>query len=121
MAEQQTRFDAAGFPKITKQALEYYQKGASDEEKKIVATAIRKAAKTIKKSLRGGEGEKQPKQKKGRLGLPTPEQLAAGLYKVLAQNEGAKVSGDPQNGEHTQIRGQFDLTEVARKLLSFSV
>ena len=123
MDEEQPRFNAAKFPRVTKQALEYYQKGASEEEKKIVANTIREAAKTIKKDARGGQqGDKgKKKKKKGRQQpSPSPEQLAAGLYKVLSETGTAKVNGDPQSGEQTQIQGQVDLNDVARRLLSLA-
>ena len=120
MDEEQPRFNASKFPRVTKQALEFYQKGASEEEKKVVADTIREAAKTIKKDLRGGQqGGKGKKNKKGRR-QPSPEQLAAGLYKVLSETGTAKVHGDPKSGEQTQIQGQVDLNEVARKLLSLA-
>jgi len=40
MADEQTRFNASKFPKITKQAVDFYEKGASEDEKKIVADAF---------------------------------------------------------------------------------
>src|SRR5947208_10130138 len=95
MADEQTRFNASKFPKITKQAVDFYEKGASEDEKKIVADAIRRAAKTIKKSQRDGEEgeEADQKKKKGLFKRPTPEQVASGLYRVLAATASGKVSG----------------------------
>lgn len=118
MAEEQSQFNAAKFPRMTKKALEYYQEGASDEEKKILANAILKAAKTLKKEKRAKQEDDKP-EKKGRQ-VPSPEQLAAGLYKALAESGTAKVDGDPSSGSMTEIRGPVDLNEVARKLLSFA-
>jgi len=121
MGEEQPRFNAAKFPTVTRQALEYYQRAASEEEKKILADTIRDAAKTIKKDLRGGEpGEKDKKKKKKGREQASPEQLAAGLYKILSESGTAKVNGNPRIGERTQIQGQVDLNELARRLLALA-
>ena len=120
MAEEQSQFNAAKFPRITKRAVEYYQKGASEEEKKIVANAIRKAAKTIKKEQRAKQADGKDKPaKKGRQQV-SAEQLAAGLYKVLSESGTAKVTGNPSSGAQTDIQGPVDLNEVARKLMSLA-
>jgi hypothetical protein len=120
MATEPNKFHAASFPGVVQQALEFHEKSTSVEEKKPVADAIRKAAKVIKKRGQGGENGEEGKEKKKKKGkLPSPEQIAIGLYRALSDNGEGKVSGDPRKGEVTQIRGQFDLTEVARKLLSF--
>jgi|AGTN01.1.fsa_nt_gi hypothetical protein len=120
MAEDQSPFNAVRFSRVTKKALEFYQKGASEEEKKIVANAIRKAAKAIKKQQRAGqENGKDKPEKKGRQQAGA-EQLAAGLYKVLSESGTAKVTGNPSSGAQTEIQGAVDLNEAARKLLSLA-
>ncbi len=118
MAEEQSQFNAAKFPRVTKKAMEFYQKGASEEEKKIVATAIRKAAKTLKKEKRAKQDNAKDKPEKRARQQASPDRLAAGLYKVLSESGTAKVTGNPSTGALTEIQGTVDLNEVARKLLS---
>lgn len=118
MAEEQLPFNAAKFPRVTKRAMQYYRRGASEEEKKVVANAIRKAAKTLKKEQRAKQEDGKDKpEKKGRQ-QASAEQLAAGLYKFLSEAGTAKVAGDPSTGALTEIQGTVDLNEVARRLLS---
>lgn len=115
MDEERSRFNPARFPRVTQQALDFYKRGASDEEKKTLATTILKAAKKIKKDAReNAEGKKDKKRRQ----QPSAEQLAAGLYKILSETETASVSGDPASGGPTKLQGQVDLNEVARKLLA---
>jgi hypothetical protein len=116
MEDERSQFNPAKFPSVTKQALDFYKQGASEDEKKAVATTILKAAKKIKKEARANPENKKDR-KKGRQ-QPNPEQLAAGLYKVLSETGSIKVSGDPAGGAQTRLQGQVDLNEVARKLLS---
>lgn len=112
MDDQRSRFNPAKFPRVTKQALDFYKQGASEDEKKALATTILKAAKKIKKDARANQENKKGRQQ------PSAERLAAGLYKVLSGVESVKVSGDPANGAPTKLQGQVDLNEVARKLLA---
>lgn len=118
MAKEQPEFNAAKFPVITRKALAYYQTGASDEEKQVMAKAIRKAAKILKKDQRAKQDDGKTKpEKKGRQ-QASPEQLAAGLFKVLSEVGTARVTGNPSSGAPTEIQGTVDLNEVARRLLA---
>jgi hypothetical protein len=109
------------FPETMKQVLQYYQTKATDEEKKTIIQAVKQAVRALKKDIRASKGEEQAKQQKKRaFQQPEPEAVAAALYSVLSQEPDAKVAGNPAAGEQTQIRGQFDLNDVARKLLSFA-
>jgi hypothetical protein len=49
---------------------------------------------------------------------PTPQLLAGILYDVLAEAGRTRAKGDPRKGEKTQLKGQWDLVEIARQLLS---
>lgn len=45
-------------------------------------------------------------------------ELAQALYGALDSNEGAFVSGEPIDGWSTRLDGEWDLVEVAKKVLS---
>ena len=111
------------FAETTKQVLDYYKTKANDEEKKAIAQAVRQASRTIKQDMRGGDDEEQgekKKKKKGQAGQPSPEIVAAALYGIPKQDKEAVVRGDPRDGDDTRIRGDFNLNEVARRLLSLA-
>jgi hypothetical protein len=117
------RAAAQKFPETTKQVVDFYMTTANDDEKRVIAQAVRQANRTIKQETRGDagdDGEEQGKKKKKKKGQPSPEDLAAALYGILGQDEEAVVRGDPRDGDETRIRGQFDLNEVARKLLALA-
>lgn len=118
MAEEVPQFNVGKFVRTTKRALEFYEKGASEEEKQRVAKTIRKAARHIKKAGRSPQESDQDEQMKMTRQQASAEKLAAGLYKVLSESGTVKVKGNPASGASTRIQGPVDLNEVARKLLS---
>ena len=44
--------------------------------------------------------------------------LAAGIYRELRQTEGALVQGEPGDGDLTLIDGNFDLEQIAQRILN---
>lgn len=120
MPEEKPQFNVAKFARLTKSALEFYVKGASEEEKQSVARTIRRAAKHIKKTGRDAQEGDQSEQVRVARQQANAQKLAAGLYKVLSESSTAKVSGNPTSGAKTRIQGPVDLNEVAHKLLSLA-
>jgi len=105
------------FPATTRKVMEYYLSDASSEEKEMVSKAVQGASKIITTTKKAD----QPKAKKAKvLGMPTSDEVATALYSVLSECPATKVNGKPDDKGYTKtvIEGQFDLNEVARKLLS---
>lgn len=117
MPEEKPPFNMAKFTRTTKRALEFYENGASEEEKQMVAKTVRKAARHIKKAGRTAQEVSEDEQLKLARQQASATRLAAGLYKALSESGKAKVKGDPASGASTRIQGPVDLNEVARRLL----
>lgn len=120
MPDEKPPFNMRKFARTTKRALEFYENGASEEEKQGVAKTIRKAARHIKKAGRSAQEVSEDEQLKMARQQASAKRLAAGLYKALSESGKAKVLGDPTRGVSTRIQGPVDLNEVARRLLSLA-
>jgi hypothetical protein len=112
-------------PETMRRVLDYWRTKAKDREKKTVASTIMKAARSIKQEMRSAKGDKQGKKAKAAAAAAaaaaaqsTPEEVAAALYDILAENKEARVTGDPRQGEQTRINGTFDLNAIAREMMS---
>lgn len=106
-----------GYPEATGSAMKYYLEKATGLDKQLIEGAVRGAFKTLRKA--------QPPKPKVDSAEPkpavvpiSPEVVAEALYRAFAANSKAKVKGEPGASRHTEIRGFWDLHEVARKILS---
>jgi hypothetical protein len=121
-ADSQRQWSALTFPETTRQVLAYYTDRASKVEKQLIVATIRSASRAVREKNSRPVAEEAPAvSQKAPLAAvlqPSPNVVAAALYKVLTRERSSKVSGDPSRGEKTRIDGIFDLQEVARTLLA---
>lgn len=104
------------FTAASNRAVKYYLEKATALDKQLIAGTIRSAARAIRKA-------EPPKAKatidEKRTSAPiSPEVIAKALFQALEANTAGKVKGDPSAAKRTEIRGFWDLNEVARILLS---
>jgi hypothetical protein len=121
-AGNQRQLTALHFPETTRSVISYYKAGASLVEKRLIERAIRQAARTLRKGKRAKSSPEEAKvnQPKPPSSEPSAHLVAAALFRVLAQNPSCKVSGDPRTGAKTSLQGEWDLYEVAGKLMAFT-
>lgn len=114
-----------GYAEVSKGAVEYYLTKATDLDKQLILATARGAFKTIRRSMppnpQAAPAE-QPEQAAAKSQAPvTPEMLAEALYQALAATAPPskyKLQGPPRSGRQTEIRGFWNLNEVAKSLLS---
>ncbi len=114
-----------GYAETTKGAVEYYLTRATDLDKQLISATARGAFKTIRKSnppspQAAPPEQAEPAEAKSQAPV-TPEMLAEALYQALATTAPPskyKLQGPPRSGRQTDIRGFWNLTEVARNLLT---
>ncbi|TAJ92123.1 MAG: hypothetical protein EPO10_07255 [Reyranella sp.] len=108
-----------GYIETTNKAVEYYVTKATDLDKQLISGTVRMASKAIRKAM-PPKPQAAPAETKSQAPV-TPEMLAEALYQALgatASSSKYKLQGPPRSGRQTEIRGFWNLTEVARNLLS---
>lgn len=112
------------YPTATRSVMTYYAEKANDLDKQLIGGALRGAFRTLRKLTPREPNEATDRPKAAAEQKPSasisPEQLAAELHKVLEScaSKTSKIKGIPGNAKKTEIRGFWDLNEVARRLLS---
>jgi hypothetical protein len=116
-ADPEKRAATLGYLEATDLAMKYYLAKATDLDKQLIEGASRGAIKTLRQA-RPPKPKVEPTEPKQTVGPISPEIIAVALYKAFAENTKGKVKGEPGGARRTEIRGFWDLREVARKVLS---
>jgi len=114
---------ALKYPETTTQVMGYYAGPASELEKHLIRQTVLAAYKEMRRAdTPAVQAPAAPRPSvepaPAPTPAPTPQSLAAVLYDVFAEAGRTKAKGDPRKGEKTYLKGQWDLVEVARMLIS---
>lgn len=116
-ADSEKRAATLGYPEATAGAMTYYREKATDLDKQLIEGAVRGAFKTVRKAQPPPPNAAVAERKQAAARI-SPELVAEALYRAFSENSKGKVKGEPGAARHTEIRGFWDLHEVARKILS---
>ena len=113
------------FPVSARRAARFYVSTTSDVDKQLIGAAARRAARIVKKNTPRPSDDAKTTNQAVPQAAPSPagwspEMVAQALFKALSTNSSGKVKGEPSSGKRTEIRGFWDLNDVARRLLSSS-
>lgn len=110
------------YAKTTGRVVDYYLTKATILDRQLISGTVRGAFKAIRKSTPPNPQATPVEAKEAKSqASATPEMLADALYQALAATAPSskyKLLGPPRSGRQTEIRGFWNLTEVARVLLS---
>ena len=115
-ADAEKREATFGFSQASGRALTYYREKATELDKQLIGATVRAAFKSLRKA-----SPSTPKAAaKVKPPAVSPEAVAKALYRALADDGKGKsqVKGEPGVATQTEIRGSWNLEEVARKILS---
>jgi hypothetical protein len=113
-ADAEKREATFGFSQSSGRALKYYSEKATELDKQLIGATVRAAYKSLRKA--------SPPNPKAAAKVKRPavsaEAVAKALYRALADNAKGQVKGEPGAATQTEIRGFWNLHDVARKILS---
>ncbi|MGQ3300017.1 hypothetical protein [Reyranella sp.] len=110
LASKERKDAILGFASSTDHAVKFFETGAAEIDKQLIASTIRSAvqATRVRKDVANRAEKPAP---------PTPEVIAATLHQLLLQHVSGRVTGNT-DGKKTSVFGSCDLVAVARGLLS---
>lgn len=110
------RAATTGYSDATAASLKYYLEKATELDKQLIDGTVRGAARTLRKTL--PPRPKAPEADRSAISPIDPDVVAKALYRALGENAKGKVKGVPGEARRTEIRGFWDLRDVARQILS---
>lgn len=123
-SDHEKRAATVGYAEASRGAMKYYVDKATYLDKQLIGGTVRATFKAYRKTLPPKPAKPAKPDPEGvetakpAVAPISPEVIAKAMYRALAENSKGKVKGEPGANKRTEIRGFWDLNEVAKKMLS---